>query len=533
MDDTEKGKSSRLRIEEIKAGAVEDAKEMERGDTDSELKFRSLFELMPFGVAITDVAKGKILDANGSFCEMAKMDNAAVIGKTTVELGFFPEEARAELINELQASEEVRGIEMAFKSGDGTIVNTLVYAKVMWFERKSVILKILLDVSDRKRLEGKLQHAHKMELIGTLVGVVAHNFNNVLMGIQGNTALMLLKTEADHPNREKLLNIEKMILSGSMLTRQLLEYTRKGRYEVEPISMNDLVSETAETFAMTRKDIRVHKELDEGLLKTRANRGQIEQVLFNLYTNSAEAMSKGGDLFLRTRNITREDMTGKLYKAKYPRYVLLTVTDTGSGMDKETAARVFEPFFSTKSGTTGSGVGLAMCLGIVKAHDGYIDVYSKEGSGTTFEIYLPAAKKEAEAAEAARATYAAYLPEGSETILMIDDDDTILDVSKLMIQELGYNVLVARGGKAAIEIFENNADAIDMVILDMIMPDVDGEVVYEQMKAIKPGVRVLLSSGYSKDGKAGSILKRGCDGFIQKPFNMEKLSESIREILDG
>jgi len=249
----------------------------------------------------------------------------------------------------------------------------------------------------------------------------------------------------------------------------------------------------------------------------------------NFYINAAEAMVRGGDLFLTTMNVTHKDMGGKLFKAKPGNYVLLTITEIGTGMEKETVEHIFEPFFTTKGLANGTGLGLASVYGIIKAHGGYIDVESKIGHGITFYVYLPASGKILEKSF----RISKQIIEGSGTILLIDDEEIVLDVGLQLLKTLGYNVLEAKGGAEAIEIFRKNKDKIDMVILDMIMPDRGGGETFYRMKEINPNVKVLLSSGYSIEGQASEILERGCDGFIQKPFNIMRLSQGIRGILDG
>jgi CheY-like chemotaxis protein len=345
----------------------------------------------------------------------------------------------------------------------------------------------------------------------------------------GNTSLMLLETDSDHPNYEKLKIIEKQVQSGSKLTYQLLGYAREGGYEVKPLSLNQLIKETSDTFAMTKKEIMVHRELAKNLSGVKADQDQIEQVLLNLYVNAADAMPGGGDLILKTMNITHKDMGDRPYKTKSGNYVLLTVRDTGSGMDKETMEHIFEPFFTTKGMARGTGLGLASVYGIIKAHGGYIDVESKKGKGTTFSIYLPASSKKALIKEK-------ELPQkilkGKESILLVDDEDMVLDVGEEMLKALGYKVLLAKSGKEAVELYRKNKDKIDMVLLDMVMPEMGGGETYDKLKEINPDIKVLLSSGYSIDGQATEIIKRGCDGFIQKPFDVQGLSQRIRKILD-
>jgi two-component system cell cycle sensor histidine kinase/response regulator CckA len=386
----------------------------------------------------------------------------------------------------------------------------------------------LKDITESKRLEAQFQQAQKMEAIGTLAGGLAHDFNNLLMGTQGNISLMLLDIDSSHPHYERLKSMEKLVQSGAKLTSLLLGYASKGRYEVKPLDANQLVEETSEAVGRTRKGITIHKELTEDLFPIEADRVQIEQVLLNLFVNAADAMPGGGDLTLKTMNTTQDDMKGGPYDPKPGNYVLLTVTDTGIGMDKKTMERIFDPFFTTKEMGRGTGLGLASVYGIVKGHGGYIEVDSKKGQGTTFSIYLPASPKKIR--KAAVKTVERFV-KGTETVLLVDDEEIILEVSKELLEGMGYRVLTARNGKEAVEVYRKNQDEIDIVLLDMVMPNMGGGAAYDRMKEINPHIKVLLSSGFSIDGEATEILERGCDGFIQKPFRMKQLSLKIREIL--
>ena len=380
---------------------------------------------------------------------------------------------------------------------------------------------------ERKKLEAQLLQAQKMESIGTLAGGVAHDFNNLLMGIQGNVSLMLMDMDSTHPYYERLKKIEKQVQSGARLTSHLLGYARKGRYEVKPVDLNQLVEETCETFGRTRKQVTVHRDFADNLFAVEGDPGQIEQVLWNLFVNAADAMPAGGDLFLNTRNVTHEDMMGKLYDPKPGNYVMLTVTDSGTGMDKEIMERVFDPFFTTKEMGRGTGLGLASAYGIIKGHGGYLDVESQKGRGTTFSTYLPASQKRVRKV----VRRAEKIKEGTGTILLVDDEAVVLEVGRDLLEAMGYRVLVAGDGKEGVEVYRKNWDDVDIVVLDMIMPHMSGGEAYDQMKKINPDIKVLLSSGFSIEGEATEILERGCDGFIQKPFKMKQLSQAIREVL--
>ncbi|MCJ7776551.1 MAG: response regulator [Desulfobulbaceae bacterium] len=393
-------------------------------------------------------------------------------------------------------------------------------------ERHSIVV-IVGDVSERRRMQAQLQEAQKMEAIGTLAGGIAHDFNNLLMGIQGNVSLMLLDVDSTHPHKQRLITIEKLIQGGSKLTKQILGYAREGKYEVRAINLNQIVEETSETFGRAKKDITVHRDLAGDLLPVEADQGQIEQVLLSLYVNSWQAMPGGGNIFLKTMSTSDKDMKYKMYEPKPGNYVLFTITDTGTGMDKKTRGRIFDPFFTTRGMGRGTGLGLASVYGIIKGHGGYIDVDSEKGSGTTFSIYLPASEKQA----AKREEPAEEVLKGTETVLFVDDEGMIIDVGREILKTLGYQVLLARGGKEAIEVYKANKDRIDMVILDMIMPDMGGGETYDLLKEINPQIKVLLSSGYSIEGQAQEIMERGCNGFIQKPFDVKQLSAKMRKIL--
>jgi PAS domain S-box-containing protein len=471
---------------------------------------------------------GRLIDVNDKFCELTKYTRAEVVGRTTTACRFYLQEDRDKCLKELEVSGEVRGMEVDFRAKDNEIIHTLMFAKVVRVAGESLLLTIFLDLTDRKRLEARLQKAQKMEAIGTLAGGIAHDFNNLLMDIIGNVSLMLLDLDPTHPHYKRLKAIEKQVQSGSDLTAQLLGYARKGRYVVKPTSLNKLVEETSEMFGRTKKEITIHRELAEDLSDINGDQGQIEQVLFNLFMNAADAMPGGGELILKTMNTTHKEMKSALYDPKPGKYVLLTVTDTGTGMDKKTQERIFDPFFTTKEMGRGAGLGLASAYGIIKGHGGYIDVDSEKGHGATFRIYFPASEKSPQQVVKTDER----VIRGTGTVLLVDDEEIVLEIGKELLEAIGYRVIIAKDGKEAMKIYTKEGSAIDIVVLDMVMPHMDGGAAYDRMKAINPHVKVLLSSGYSIDSQATEILKRGCDGFIQKPFNVSELSRRIREILE-
>jgi two-component system, cell cycle sensor histidine kinase and response regulator CckA len=392
------------------------------------------------------------------------------------------------------------------------------------------ILGIYRDISESKRLEFQFQHAQRMEAIGTLAGGIAHNFNNLLMGIQGNISLLKLELGTENRHTPRAETIEKHIQSGSRLTRQLMGYAKKGHFEVRPLDMNLLIQEVAGTFAETRKEIRVYLNLDKNLPAVPADRGQIEQMLMNLFVNASDAMPYGGDLTVRTEIYGSASMNHRLLTLKKEPYLKLTVQDTGIGMDEKTRERIFEPFFTTKGIEKGTGLGLASTYGIIESHGGMILVDSAPGEGACFQIFLPVARQRPD-----------LLPEqrvmalhGNETILVVDDEPLILEVGSEMLESLGYRVLRAESGEEALNLCnEDRSLKVDLVVLDIIMPGLGGAQTLERMRQIRPEMKILLSSGYSLDDRAADLMAKGGKGFLQKPFNLSELSFKVREVLDG
>jgi two-component system cell cycle sensor histidine kinase/response regulator CckA len=493
-------------------------------------KFRVLVEESPFGVSMVD-KDGHYQYINPKFVEIFgyTLDETPT-GREWFNKAFPDPEYRHQVIStwisDLEGStpDESRPRSFTVTCKDGS--NKVILFRPVTVGSKDQFI-IYEDITEKKYLEEQLQLAQKMEALGTLAGGIAHNFNNMLMGIMGNVSLALLDTDSKKPQYENLKNIEKLVESGSKLTSQLLGYAREGRYEIRPLSLNRLVKETSETFGTAKREIRIIRDLAQDLFAIEADQGQIEQALWNLYVNAADAITGSGELILKTSNVTNLHMAGKQYNPRPGNYVLLTVTDSGMGMDKKTMNHIFEPFFTTKGVGKGTGLGLASVYGIIKAHDGYIDVDSRKGHGTTFKIYLPVSNRKV----TGKAELVQQPVKGSETVLLVDDEETVIDVSRQMLERMGYTVLVARSGKDSIELYRAHKDAIHIVILDLIMPEMTGGETYDQIKKINPHVKVLLSSGYSKDSRATEILARGCNGFIQKPYTMKGLSLRIREIL--
>jgi len=532
-------KESENRYREAFEQLNDEMKERRRAEAalkESEERFRELAEMMPETVFEADL-EGKLTFANrNAFNYFGYTQQDLKKGLKSIDMIIQKDRERAQKnIAKILGGEKSGINEYTALRKDGGTFPVLIHSAPIFKEGKPVGLRgFIVDITarkkaeeERRKLEVQFLRAQRFEALGTLAGGIAHDFNNLLMNIQGNTSLMLFEIENDHPFFEPLKKIEKQVKSGALLTRQMLGYARKGKFNVKPVDLNQIVDESAETFGRTRKEITIQREFDEDLFPVEADQGQIEQVLLNLYVNAADAMPGGGKLFLKTKNETHVNIKSKHYSPTPGNYLQLTITDSGAGMDNQILERIFDPFFTTKEMGRGTGLGLASVYGIIKSHDGYIDVESKKGRGTTFTIFLPASEKDVEGVDGTTAK----LIKGSGTLLIVDDEELVLNVGVNMLEKLGYTVLAAKNGTEAVDIFEANKDKIKMVVLDIIMPDMGGGEVYDKIKAINPDVKVLLSSGYSVDGQAIELLERGCDGFMQKPFTLEELSGKITQIM--
>jgi len=366
------------------------------------------------------------------------------------------------------------------------------------------------------------------ESMGSLAGGIAHHINNFFMGIQGNAALMLMEIDSNHPHYEKLRNIEQYVQEGADLTKRLLDFTRGGKYDVKPTDMNEVLNNSSELFGKTKDDIIVHSKCQDGIWTVDVDQGQMEYALLVLYVDAWQTMSGTGELYLQTENVTLDEYYAKQYLIEPGGYVKISVTDTGTGLEGVTEPRRFDTFLNTAQLDSGRKLGLTSASGIIKNHGGIITAYSEKGAGTTLNIYLPISAREFIQEE----EFAEQLSQGSETVLLIDDEEMIVDVGRQMLEKLGYKVLTAKNGKKGIEIYRKNKGKIDIVILDVIMPGLSGGETYDRLKEIDHNVDVLLASGYGINRQISEILERGCNGFIQKPFNLKQLSRKIRDILE-
>jgi len=391
---------------------------------------------------------------------------------------------------------------------------------------------IVLDITDqkkaeeeRKKLERQLIQSQKMESLGRLAGVIAHDFNNILTGILGY-AQMLKSQYSDISTLEgKAVDvIQTNAERASFLTRQILAFSRKKKDSILPLNVNNVIKKVLKVSGkIFEKQVRLHTHLDENISAIEGDENQLDQVFTNIIINARDAMPDGGEFVVKTVNMTVDDKYIEKYlKSKPGRYVMVSFTDTGMGMPKEIVDKIFEPFYTTKKEDHGTGLGLSIAYRIVHNHNGHISVYSKVNIGTTFNIFLPVSEKKIVIAKPEPAIFV-----GSGTILVVDDEKDVLSLIETMLEKVGYFVLTASNGQQAVDILKENKDEIDLILLDMIMPKRNGVRTFQDMKKIDPGVKVILTSGYNFDNRVQECLDNGVLAFIRKPFRLAELSRII------
>ncbi|MDD4073897.1 MAG: response regulator, partial [Desulfobacterales bacterium] len=379
----------------------------------------------------------------------------------------------------------------------------------------------------RLKLEQELELAQRLKAIGTLAGGVAHDYNNLLMAIQGNISLIQMDMDSTHPFHEKIKKINHCIEMAANLTKRLLGFARGGKYDIRLLNINLIIQNTIDMFGRTRKEIKIHVNPEPDIRMIEADQSQFEQVLLNIYINAWQAMPNGGSVTIKTKNIDLTSRDVEAFDVSPGRYVQCDIQDTGIGMAEDVRCRIFEPFFTTKQIGGGSGLGLASTYGIIKNHGGFITVDSVQGKGSTFHIFMPASDNSC----TKQHKPAPPQIQKNGSILLIDDEKLILDTTKLMIERSGRTVITAGNGDEAIAIYRRNPEKIDLVILDMIMPGLSCQEVIRQLRNINPNVGILLSSGSSIDQQTRRLLESGPSDFIQKPYNMIELLQKMSDML--
>ena len=512
------------------------SQELEMGKSlrQSEERFRAAFRTSPDSIAISGLADGRYVDINDGFTTMFGYDRDEVIGRTVADLKLWADPGdRKILVQELEVRGVVNSMEVRRVAKDGLVKTCLMSAGLFDYHGTPHLLSITRDITALKATERQLQQARKMEAIGILAGGIAHDFNNILQVINGYTQLLTMEKGETDPDYAKLAEIEKAVGHAAQLVRQLLTFSRKADSRTVALDLNKEIIGVRKILERTLpKMIEINLHLGRGLALVTADPVQIEQVLLNLGTNAADAMPDGGTLVIETENITlADDYLDTHAGTRAGEYVLLSVSDTGEGMAKDVVEHIFEPFFTTKAFGKGTGLGLASVYGIVKSYGGDISCYSEEGQGTTFKLYLPAA--EGQAAPGEEKNTEEDLPRGgAETILLVDDEESIRTFAATVLGRFGYRVLTGASGEDALEVIGRTGGKIDMVILDLGMPGMGGHKCLQGIRKIDPVVKVLIASGYSMNDHVKKSLDAGAAGYIGKPYRMNVLLRKVREILD-
>jgi PAS domain S-box-containing protein len=499
----------------------------------SEEQYRALFENTPYPMWVFDLDTHKLLAVNG----------AAI-----AHYGYRREEFLALRIEDLRPPEDIPELERHLatrpsgyrttgpwrhRKKDGTIIQVETSGHEILFAGRRAEFVVIDDVTERRRLEEQFRQAQKMEAVGRLAAGVAHDFNNLLTAILGTTDLMIEDLPADHPNREGLLDIRGAAERAAVLTRQLLTFSRQQVVSPRVLRLNELITDLVKLLRrLLGEDVTIATALTPDCGPVKADPGQLEQVIVNLSVNARDAMPNGGRLMLETKNVHLDgDYPTERVTIPAGRYVMLAVSDTGTGMDAKTKARIFEPFFTTKPVGKGTGLGLATVYGVVQQSGGYIWLYTEPGHGTSFKIYLP--RVDAVETEAAAEASLAGALDGSETVLVTEDEEAVRQIIEKALDAHGYRVLSARDGAEALERASVYAGQIDLLVTDVVMPDMNGRELARRLVETRPNLRTLYLSGYTDDATLHrGVLQQGV-AFLQKPFSLRMLARKVREVIEA
>ncbi|MEW5722087.1 MAG: PAS domain S-box protein [Thermodesulfobacteriota bacterium] len=507
----------------------------------SEEKYRTTFQGLPESITLTELETGRYHEVNDGFSRISGYSRQEVLGRTPLELGLFLNPSDwDQIVQMMKQSGEVKDLEIKYKVRDGRTLDTLFSARPITYENKDCMVAIVRDITalkqaeaERKRLEAQLQQAQKMEAVGTLASGIAHDFNNILQTISGYVQLSRYNQEAPLAVVKALDEIGRAADRAAVLVQGLLTFGRKMEPALRPMDLNRLVELAAGVLERTiPKMIGLETRLAEDLPLIKGDAVQLEQVLLNLGSNAKDAMPSGGRLLIETAAVTVEKGPRPApFEAPPGHYVRLRVSDTGVGMDEETAAHIFEPFFTTKKVGSGTGLGLSMVYGVVRNHGGFITCASRPGQGATFDIFLPVLETIGpETPEPA--TRPEELRPGHETILLVDDEKAILEMGRQMLTRFGYKTLTARSGEEALELYVASANRVDLVVMDLGMPGMGGRQCLERLRKIRPEAKVIIASGYADQSQVKECLEAGASGFIAKPYRLADLLVTVRQVLD-
>ncbi len=522
----------RLKLEEAQSQLKVYSRMLEDSVAESEVKYRMLVDHANEGIFI--VQDGVVQFPNPKTCEI--LGYSAEEFSTTSFMELVADEDRDSVLEKCRFIDCERKpvFMLPFR-----MVNK--YGKVLWVDMNSVpiewkgrpaTLHLLRDITQRKTMETELMQAQKMEAIGTLAGGIAHEFNNLLQVISGSLQLLFKSKSADNPDARYLNHIDKAVQRATTLTKKLLVYSRRVESQLEVVDLNHQVTQVCELLErLIPKMITIEQALDPKLRPVRADPAQLEQVIMNLAVNARDAMPHGGRFTLETRNVVLDEEYCRSHVGTSPgRYVCLSVSDTGTGMDQEVLERIFDPFFTTKEPGKGTGLGLAIVYSIVTNHNGFVRCVSEKGKGTTFEIYFPAETGEVVGRLSERVLDHEIQGNG-ETILLVDDEQEVLEVGRELLERFGYRVLTAYDGENAMEVFSEFESDVQCVILDLNMPGLDGQSCLERLLSRSPRMKIIVATGYLERERRKEMIESGASGFITKPYRFTDMLRELKRAL--
>ena len=504
----------------------------------SEMRYRRLFETARDGILILNAGSGQIADVNPFLLELLGYSHNEFLGKKLWEIGPFKDikESRR-IFGQLQEKGYVRYEHLPLETKDRRHIDVEFVSNTYWVADQQVIQCNIRDITERKqaeqirqKLESQLRMSQKMEAIATLAGGIAHQFNNALHVITGNLDFLDMDEPGGEDFSKRIDDMQHAAHKMARLTVQLLAYARGGKYQAENISLHDFIKGTLPILRHTLKSSdHIETELVQDVWKTRVDSTQIQMALSAILANASEAMETGCLIKISCKNVNISVEEAMRFSGLTPGdYVDLKIEDNGKGMDEETRGRVFEPFFTTKM--QGRGLGLAAAYGIVKNHNGWISIESQPDRGTIVHIYLPAIGE----ADEKKGELPKIIPHKTTgTVLLIEDEPLVMDVMYALLTRLGYIVLKARTGAEALAASKTFHGAINMAILDILLPDMNGRAVYHFLMKDRPNLKVIVCSGYSVEGPAQEILDAGAQGFVQKPFSLVTMSKKLHEIMEA
>lgn len=510
---------------------VTERKQAEQAIRESNERFAVAFNNAPIMMTINSLEDGTYLDINRQFTVVSGFSREEVIGRTSVELGWLSAADRQLMIDNLMREGRIQDYDLSLCAKSGKTIHCKYWGEIITFSGQKRLLSIAIDVTEHRSVEQQLFQAQKMESVGRLAGGVAHDFNNILMVIQTYSHLCLMEADPAEPSYSFLNEIGKATRRAADLTRQLLSFARKQAIAPKVVDLNDTVEGMLKMLQrMIGEDVQLIWQPAESLWKVNMDPSQIDQILANLCVNARDAIDNIGRIIIKTDKLRfDENNCAEHPDLKAGEYVLISVSDNGCGMDKETMEKIFEPFFTTKGAHQGTGLGLAMVYGIVKQNNGTIEVFSELGEGSTFRIYLP--RFADEEPQTQKITADEPVEQGQGTILLVEDDPGILKLCAMTLEKSGYTVVAAHNGDEAVRLLKEYTGKIQLVVTDVIMPGMNGRDLTNCIQSLNPQIKCLFMSGYTADIIARHGVLDNDVNFIQKPFSMTDLATKVKEVL--